>query len=74
MFNDNLSKIHFWGWQAIIVAAAITLPLGLSQAKEYAELSGKERVNSEQELNQHTEKGVLVKLTTKNGSMWRIKK
>src|SRR6478672_2777074 len=33
-----LSKIHFWGWQAIIVAAAITLPLGFTQAKEYAEL------------------------------------
>ena len=28
MFNDVLSRIHFWGWQAIIVAAAITLPLG----------------------------------------------
>jgi cytochrome c oxidase cbb3-type subunit I/II len=38
MFSDTLSKIHFWGWQAIIVAAAITLPMGLSQAKEYAEL------------------------------------
>ncbi len=38
MFNDTLSKIHFWGWQAIIVAAAITLPLGLSSSKEYAEL------------------------------------
>lgn len=38
MWSDTLSKIHFWGWQAIIVAAAITLPLGLSQAKEYAEL------------------------------------
>ncbi len=38
MFSDKLSKIHFWGWQAIIVAAAITLPLGYSQAKEYAEL------------------------------------
>ncbi|MBX3247246.1 MAG: cytochrome-c oxidase, cbb3-type subunit I [Myxococcales bacterium] len=36
--NDTLSKIHFWGWQAIIAAAAITLPLGISQAKEYAEL------------------------------------
>jgi cytochrome c oxidase cbb3-type subunit I/II len=36
--SDALSKIHFWGWQAIIVAAAITLPLGFSQAKEYAEL------------------------------------
>src|SRR5450432_733940 len=33
-----LSKIHFWGWQAIIVAAAITLPLGYTQGKEYAEL------------------------------------
>jgi cytochrome c oxidase cbb3-type subunit I/II len=30
--------VHFWGWQAIIVAAAITLPLGFTQAKEYAEL------------------------------------
>ena len=38
MFSDALSKIHFWGWQLIIVAAAITLPLGISTAKEYAEL------------------------------------
>lgn len=38
MFNDVLSRIHFWGWQAIIVAAAITLPLGLTSSKEYAEL------------------------------------
>lgn len=36
--NDTLSAIHFWGWQLIIVAAAITLPLGFTQAKEYAEL------------------------------------
>ena len=34
----TLSKIHFWGWQTIIAAAAITLPLGFTQAKEYAEL------------------------------------
>ncbi len=38
MFSDKLSSIHFWGWQAIIVAAAITLPLGISVSKEYAEL------------------------------------
>ena len=38
MFSDVLSKIHFWGWQAIIVAAAVTLPLGMTQGKEYAEL------------------------------------
>ena len=38
MFNDMLSTVHFWGWQLIIVAAAITLPMGLSQGKEYAEL------------------------------------
>lgn len=38
MWSDLLSKIHFWGWQLIIVAAAITLPLGISQSKEYAEL------------------------------------
>lgn len=38
MFSDKLSLIHFWGWQLIILAAAITLPLGYSQAKEYAEL------------------------------------
>jgi cytochrome c oxidase cbb3-type subunit I/II len=38
MASDLLSWIHFWGWQAIIVAAAVTLPLGLTQGKEYAEL------------------------------------
>ena len=38
MFSDLLSRLHFWGWQAIIVAAAITLPLGMTQGKEYAEL------------------------------------
>ncbi|HVX41731.1 MAG TPA: cytochrome-c oxidase, cbb3-type subunit I [Gemmatimonadaceae bacterium] len=38
MFSDKISAFHFWGWQAIIVAAAITLPLGATQAKEYAEL------------------------------------
>lgn len=36
--SDALSKFHFWAWQAIIVAAAITLPLGYTQGKEYAEL------------------------------------
>jgi len=38
MFSDALSNFHFYGWQAIIVAAALTLPLGFTQAKEYAEL------------------------------------
>ncbi|MFA4869073.1 MAG: cytochrome-c oxidase, cbb3-type subunit I [Pedobacter sp.] len=38
MYSDTLSKIHFWGWQLIIVAAVITLPLGLSSSHEYAEL------------------------------------
>ncbi|MBK6370800.1 MAG: cytochrome-c oxidase, cbb3-type subunit I [Flavobacteriales bacterium] len=38
MFSDLLSSIHFWGWQLIIVAAAITLPLGMTTGKEYAEL------------------------------------
>ncbi len=38
MFSDLLSKINFWGWQAIIVSAAITLPLGITTSKEYAEL------------------------------------
>ena len=38
MYSDVLSKINFWGWQFIIVAAAITLPLGLTSSKEYAEL------------------------------------
>ncbi|HMC98059.1 MAG TPA: cbb3-type cytochrome c oxidase subunit I, partial [Flavobacteriales bacterium] len=38
MFSDALSKIHFWGWQLIIVAAAVTLPLGMTSGKEYAEL------------------------------------
>ncbi|QDT67940.1 hypothetical protein MalM25_08490 [Planctomycetes bacterium MalM25] len=38
MFNDTLSRLHFWGWQAIIVSAALTLPFGITQSKEYAEL------------------------------------
>ncbi|MBK6773513.1 MAG: cytochrome-c oxidase, cbb3-type subunit I [Ignavibacteria bacterium] len=38
MFSDLLSKIHFWGWQLIIVCAAVTLPLGFTTSKEYAEL------------------------------------
>ncbi len=38
MFSDTLSWLNFWGWNAIIVAAAITLPLGLTSSKEYAEL------------------------------------
>ncbi|MEO1258583.1 MAG: cytochrome-c oxidase, cbb3-type subunit I [Bacteroidota bacterium] len=38
MYSNALSNIHFWGWQAIIAAAAITLPLGITSAKEYAEL------------------------------------
>jgi len=38
MFNDTLSKIHFWGWQLIIVLAAVTFVFGISTSKEYAEL------------------------------------
>ena len=38
MFSDLLGRIHFWGWQFIILCAAVTLPLGISTAKEYAEL------------------------------------
>ena len=38
MYSKTLGAIHFWGWQLIIVAAAITFPLGLTQSKEYAEL------------------------------------
>lgn len=38
MFSDVLSRIHFWGWQIIILLAAITLPLGITTSKEYAEL------------------------------------
>ncbi len=37
-FSDALSWINFWGWQLIILAAAITLPLGMTTSKEYAEL------------------------------------
>ncbi|MDP6963929.1 MAG: cytochrome-c oxidase, cbb3-type subunit I [Planctomycetota bacterium] len=38
MFSDRLSRIHFWGWQAIIASAALTLPFGFTQGREYAEL------------------------------------
>ena len=38
LFNDTLSRIHFWGWQTIIILAAVTLPFGITTGKEYAEL------------------------------------
>ncbi len=38
MFSDVLSKIHFWGWQALLVVGAGSLMLGYTQGKEYAEL------------------------------------
>lgn len=38
MFSDVMSNINFWGWQLIILAAAISLPLGYTSSKEYAEL------------------------------------
>lgn len=38
LFCNRLAAFTFWGWQAIIVAAAITLPLGMTTSKEYAEL------------------------------------
>jgi len=38
LFSDELAAFTFWGWQAVIVAAAITLPLGITTSKEYAEL------------------------------------
>lgn len=38
LFSDGLAAFTFWGWQAVIVAAAITLPLGYTTTKEYAEL------------------------------------
>ncbi len=38
MFSKLLGWVHFWGWQGIILSAAVTLPLGLTTSKEYAEL------------------------------------
>jgi cytochrome c oxidase cbb3-type subunit I len=38
LFSDKLAAFTFWGWQAVILGAAITLPLGITQSKEYAEL------------------------------------
>ncbi|MBS3946202.1 MAG: cytochrome-c oxidase, cbb3-type subunit I [Melioribacter sp.] len=38
MWSKVLSNFHFWGWQSIIVLAAVTLPLGITTSKEYAEL------------------------------------
>src|SRR5512142_103478 len=38
LFGDKLAAFTFWGWQAVIVAAAISLPLGYTTSKEYAEL------------------------------------
>ncbi len=39
MFSDTLSWIHFWGWQVIILCAAVSLPMGITTSSEYAELA-----------------------------------
>ena len=38
LFSDRLAAFTFWGWQAVLVAAAVTLPMGFTRGKEYAEL------------------------------------
>jgi cbb3-type cytochrome oxidase subunit 1 len=38
LFSDKLAAFTFWGWQAVLVSAAVTLPMGLTRGKEYAEL------------------------------------
>lgn len=38
LYSDKLSAFTFWGWQAVIVSAAISLPMGFTQGKEYGEL------------------------------------
>ena len=38
LFSDKLAAFTFWGWQLIILLAAVTLPLGMTSGKEYAEL------------------------------------
>lgn len=38
LFSDKLAAFTFWGWQAVIVGAAITLPMGFTMGREYAEL------------------------------------
>ena len=38
LFSDKLAEFTFWGWQLVLVSAAITLPMGLTRGKEYAEL------------------------------------
>jgi len=38
LFSDKLATFTFWGWQAVLVSAAVTLPMGLTRGKEYAEL------------------------------------
>ncbi len=38
LFSDRLASFVFWGWQLVIVSAVITLPMGLTSSKEYAEL------------------------------------
>ena len=38
LFSDKLAAFTFWGWQAVILAAVVTLPMGFTRGKEYAEL------------------------------------
>ncbi len=38
MWSDKLSAFHFWGWQSMLVSVILTLPMGMTQSKEYAEM------------------------------------
>ena len=38
LFSDRLAAFTFWGWQAVLVSAAVSLPMGFTRGKEYAEL------------------------------------
>src|SRR5690606_36278078 len=38
LFSDVLSRVHFWGWQLVIVLAALSFAFGVTTGKEYAEL------------------------------------
>ena len=45
MFSDFLSWLNLWGWQSILVEAAVTLPLGITSSKQYTELEDRARAH-----------------------------
>src|SRR3546814_19017371 len=69
LLSDRLASFVFWGWQLVIVLAAVSLPMGLTQSKEYAELIRSEEHTSELQSLMRISYAVFCLKKKKNNTM-----